>query len=84
MYTFSNRLKIFSIALMILGAIGWGYSYMQSHNTTVEDVKVLLAEEASGHHGGGHGEAASHGDSAEEHHDDEHAERQEEGDGKHE
>ncbi len=74
MYTFSNRLKIFSIALMILGAIGWGYSYMQSHNTTVEDVKVLLAEEASGHHGGGHGEAASHGDSAEEHHDDEHAE----------
>ena len=82
MYTFSKRLKIASIILIILGAVGWGYSYMNAHNTTVEDVKVLLAEEAS--HGGDH-EAETESvnvadDHAEEsattdaHNDDEHAE----------
>ena len=61
MYTFSNRLKIGAIVLLVLGLVGWGYSYMEAHNTTVEDVKVMLAEEAA-HHGGGHGEAAdTHG-----------------------
>jgi len=55
MYTLSNRLKIFSVALMLFGALGWFYSYSTSH-VSLEDVKTLLAEEAS--HGGGHGEAA--------------------------
>lgn len=54
MYTLSNRLKIFSVALMLLGALGWFYSYSTSH-VSLEDVKTMLAEEAS--HGGGHGEA---------------------------
>jgi len=53
MYTLSNRLKIFSVALMFLGAIGWFYSYSNSH-ISLEEVKTMLAEEAS--HGGGHGE----------------------------
>lgn len=53
MYTLSNRLKIFSAALMFLGAIGWFYSYSNSH-ISLEEVKTMLAEEAS--HGGGHGE----------------------------
>jgi len=52
MYTISNRLKIFSVALIILGALGWGTSYYSSHHVTVEDVKTMLAEESS--HGGGH------------------------------
>ena len=85
MYTFSNRLKIFSIVLMVLGLIGWGSSYMTSHGTTLEDVKVMLSEEAS--HGGGHGEStadhaaaaddhatANHGEADEAHSDDAHAE----------
>ncbi|MEZ4798115.1 MAG: quinol:cytochrome C oxidoreductase [Flavobacteriaceae bacterium] len=55
MYTLSNRLKIFSVALMLLGALGWFYSYSTSH-VSLEDVKTMLAEEAS--HGGDHGEAA--------------------------
>ena len=59
MYTFSNKLKIFSIILIILGALGWGYSYMNATGMDKEDVKTMLAEEAS--HGGGHGEAADHG-----------------------
>ena len=75
MYTFSNRLKIFSVILIIVGAGLWGTSYMSSH-VTVEEVKTMLAEEAS--HGGGHGEAAhgaadAHGESVDDH-GDEHAE----------
>ena len=88
MYTLSNRLKIFSVALIVLGLAGWLYSYSASH-VTVEDVKTMLAEEAS--HGGGHGEATdthavvedshavedSHGSEGHDNvqdHDDEHAE----------
>jgi hypothetical protein len=55
MYTFSNKLKIFSIALIILGLLGVGYGFMDAHKyDTTEKVEALLAEEA--HHGGGHGE----------------------------
>jgi len=57
MYTFSNKLKIFSIALIILGLLGVSYSFMNSHKS-FEDVETMLAEEA--HHGGGHGEEAAH------------------------
>jgi len=84
MYTISNRLKIVSLILIIVGAGLWGTSYMSSH-VSVEDVKTMLAEEAS--HGGGHeAEATTHevpaADSHEEEvshdsaeaHDDEHAE----------
>src|SRR5690606_31764589 len=58
MYTFSNKLKTLSIILIILGALGVGYSFMTSHKS-LEDVKTMLAEEAS-HHGGGHAEEATH------------------------
>ena len=57
MYTFSNKLKTFSIILMVLGALGVGYGFMTSHKS-FEQVEQLLAEEA--HHGGGHGEEANH------------------------
>lgn len=67
MYTFSKRLKIVSILLFVVGAVGWGTSYVASHRLNLEDVKILLAEENS-HHGGG---AASHSESTTEtsHHD---------------
>ncbi|WP_417195831.1 quinol:cytochrome C oxidoreductase [Bizionia sp.] len=57
MYTFSNRLKTFSIALIIIGAIGVVYGFMTSHKS-FEDVETMLAAEAA--HGGGHGEEAGH------------------------
>jgi hypothetical protein len=57
MYTFSNKLKTFSIILIVLGALGVVYGFMASHKS-LEDVKVMLAEEASHH--GGHDEEASH------------------------
>ncbi len=58
MYTFSNKLKTFSFILMILGALGVGYGFMTSHKS-LDDVKTMLAEEAS-QHGGGHAEEATH------------------------
>ena len=61
MYTISNRLKIFSISLIILGALGWSYSYVNSHKS-LEEVKEILAHESS--HGDSHGdshEVVNHG-----------------------
>ena len=66
MYTFSNKLKIFSIFLVILGLLGVGYGFIDSHKT-FEEVETLLAEEF--HHGGGHGVDATH---VESYHDDAH------------
>ena len=48
MYTLSNRFKIFSLSLIILGSLGWLYSYTASH-LTLDEVKVLIDEES--HHG---------------------------------
>ena len=54
MYTFSSKLKTFSIVLIILGALGVAYGFWDSHHyQTEEDVKVLLASE----HGHGHDNA---------------------------
>src|SRR5690606_35611599 len=58
MYTFSNKLKTFSIVLIILGLLGVGYGFMTSHKS-FEEVETLLAEEAA-HHGGSHGEDTAH------------------------
>ncbi|MGG5486825.1 quinol:cytochrome C oxidoreductase [Gaetbulibacter sp. PBL-D1] len=59
MYTFSNKLKTLSIALMIIGAIGVVYGFMTSHKS-FEDVETMLVAESASHHGGGHGEDAAH------------------------
>ena len=56
MYTFSNRLKTFSFILIILGVLGVAYGFISS-NKSLEEVKTLIAQEASAHHGGGHAEA---------------------------
>ena len=84
MYTLSNRFKIFSLSLIILGSLGWFYSYTASH-LTLDEVKILIAEES--HHGSHsddthnmnhqnekhHNEDSHHGDEAHGH-EDEHAE----------
>ena len=50
---------------MLLGALGWFYSYSASH-VSLDEVKTMLAEEASS--GGGHGEVADTHAVAEESH----------------
>lgn len=70
MYTFSGKLKTLSFVLMIVGALGIGYSFMSAPKTTQDVEKILEAEHAAHHHG-----AVAHDD----HHHDEisHAEHQE-------
>jgi len=58
MYTFSNKLKAFSIALIFLGLIGVTFGFMTSHKS-LDEVKTMLAEESSSH-SGGHSEEATH------------------------
>tara|TARA_B100001287_G_scaffold127579_2_gene107566 strand:+ start:14666 stop:16003 length:1338 start_codon:yes stop_codon:yes gene_type:complete len=85
MYSFSNRLKIFSISLIVLGSLGWFYSYSTSH-LTIDEVKQLLADEYhnSSHSGDSHSmeyqneehhnEGAHHINNVTHGHEDEHAE----------
>jgi len=54
MYQFSGKLKTFSIALMIIGVLGVGYSFLTAPKT-IEDAKEILASQHDSH-----GAAASH------------------------
>ncbi|AOW21490.1 quinol:cytochrome C oxidoreductase [Urechidicola croceus] len=53
MYTFSNRLKTFSFALMIVGLIGitWGFLNTPS---TIEEAKEIVAHNSQDSHGSSH------------------------------
>lgn len=57
MYTFSSKLKTFSIVLMILGILGIGYGFLTAPKNIQDVEKILAAEE---HHGAAHGEAVGH------------------------
>ncbi|TSE07389.1 quinol:cytochrome C oxidoreductase [Aquimarina algiphila] len=54
MYTLSNRLRLFSIILMVVGGIGLVSGFLTTPGT-VEEVKEMMA--AHDAHGGGHGES---------------------------
>ena len=54
MYTFSRKLKMFSIILMALGILSFTYGYLTTPGT-MEEVEHLLQQEAEAH--GGHGKA---------------------------
>lgn len=68
MYTFSNKLRTFSVVLMILGLLGIGYGFMTTPQST-EEVEQILANDhhgdeahATAHEVDAHAtEAASHG-----------------------
>lgn len=66
-YTVSNKLKIFSVILVVLGLIGMGYGFMSTPES-VEQVETMLANDS--HHGGSHEavtETAHHEIAAESH-----------------
>jgi hypothetical protein len=70
MYTFSNRLKIGSIVMMVAGALCLGYGFLTTPGSPEEAMATVAAAHDDGH-GGGHGEDAhankdeSHGAHAE-------------------
>lgn len=55
MYTFSSKLKTFSLILMLVGALGIGYGFFNAPKN-IQDVEKILA---SSEHGGHHAAAAS-------------------------
>jgi len=61
MYTFSSKLKTFSLILMVLGILGIGYGFLTAPKN-IQDVEAILAAESQEHggHGAGHGEATHH------------------------
>jgi len=61
MYTFSSKLKTFSLILMAVGLLGIGYGFYSAPKD-IQDVEALLAADSHG----GHGEA-THATPAEEH-----------------
>ena len=58
MYTFSSKLKTFSITLMLLGALGIGIGFITTPKSIEEVESILKAEEV--HHGGAHENAVAH------------------------
>ena len=73
MYTFSSKLKTFSFALMIIGALGVAYGFFSAPKT-VEDVKVMMADSHDAHAEDAHVEATAHDGHEDAHDGDEHAE----------
>jgi hypothetical protein len=61
MYTFSSKLKTFSIILMAVGLLGIGYGFLSAPKD-IQEVEKILAADAHGSHGAAHAEApaASH------------------------
>jgi hypothetical protein len=55
MYTFTNKLRNFSIILMVVGFLGLVYGFLSSPDTVAEAQAMV----ADAHHGEGHG--AEHG-----------------------
>lgn len=62
MYTFSNKLKTFSVILMVLGLLGIGYGFFTAPKTTEEVEQILAAS-----HHESHGSDAHHSIKEEEH-----------------
>ena len=59
MYQFSGKLKIFSIALILVGALGIAYSFLNVPSTPEEAMEIVANQTG---HGDGHGD--SHEDTA--------------------
>jgi VIT1/CCC1 family predicted Fe2+/Mn2+ transporter len=58
MYQFTGKLKIFALALMIIGLVGTAYNFMTAPST-LEEAKEILAKQHDAHHGG-HGSSEGH------------------------
>jgi hypothetical protein len=66
MYTFSSKLKTFSLVLMLLGLVGIGIGFISAPKT-IEEVETILSES---HAHGHHDHAVAHADHADAKHSD--------------
>jgi hypothetical protein len=64
MYTLPNKLKVFALVFMVLGAVGIVAGFLSAPKTT-EDVAAMMAD---AHHGDGHVEVETTHHSGESHH----------------
>ncbi len=62
MYTFSNKLKTFSLVLMAVGLLGIGYGFYNAPKDIQEVENLLAAESHEGHGAAQHEEAKSAGE----------------------
>ncbi|GAA6771987.1 hypothetical protein AAGS39_27370 [Flavobacterium sp. CGRL2] len=67
MYTFSSKLKTFSIILMAVGLLGIGYGFLSAPKD-IQEVEKILAAEEHGSHGAAHEEKAEASHKGEGHH----------------
>ena len=77
MYTFSGKIKTFSLVLMLIGALGIGFSLATAHKTDEQVVEMLSqGHESHGEakHDAHQSEAKGHEAAATEHHDAKHLE----------
>lgn len=74
MYTFSSKLRIAAIVLMVVGLLGIVYGFFTGPST-VDDVKKIEAAQMEAHHGGGHAVVSheAHGEKKELHGEEAHA-----------
>ncbi len=63
MYTLSSKLRLFSIILVVIGAIGLATGFL-SAPSTIEEVKEMMAHDAHGGHGDAHAENGGHAQNA--------------------
>ena len=61
MYTFSSKLKTFSIILMAVGVLGIAYGFLNAPKDIHEVEKILAAESHGGHGEAHHEEAKAEG-----------------------
>jgi hypothetical protein len=64
MYQFSGKLKTFSLALIILGAVGIAFGFYNGSQKTIEDAQQVIAASHNGGHGASHGDATTHNDAS--------------------
>ena len=57
MYQFSGKLKMFSLALIVLGLMATGWSFYDGLSKTKADAEAAIAAEHNDGHGGGHSDA---------------------------
>mgnify|MGYP006075365601 FL=1 len=60
MYQFSGKLKTFSLALIILGAVGIAFGFYNGSQKTIEDAQQVIAASHNEGHGASHGDATTH------------------------